>query len=63
MLFFFPVSKLGKALIIVQNPWINGVCCFALSVWPFYTIGTVLGGICLVVSGLLLLAAGLNVWI
>jgi hypothetical protein len=61
LLFFYPITKLGKALVIVQNPWINGVAMFALAVWPCYTIGTVLGGIALVVSGLLMLASGMNV--
>eukprot|EP01127_Copromyxa_protea_P006335 TRINITY_DN16151_c0_g1_i1.p1 TRINITY_DN16151_c0_g1~~TRINITY_DN16151_c0_g1_i1.p1 ORF type:complete len:155 (-),score=12.17 TRINITY_DN16151_c0_g1_i1:61-501(-) len=57
--FFWPITKFGKLLVIVQNPWINGVGMFVLAIWPFYTIATVLSGIALVISGLLLLCSAI----
>jgi len=57
-IFFWPVQKLGRILIVVQNFYVDAVLCFGLGIWPCFELPSFLGGLCLGIAGIIFIVAG-----
>eukprot|EP01125_Pyxidicula_operculata_P006310 TRINITY_DN2189_c0_g1_i1.p1 TRINITY_DN2189_c0_g1~~TRINITY_DN2189_c0_g1_i1.p1 ORF type:complete len:131 (+),score=12.79 TRINITY_DN2189_c0_g1_i1:68-460(+) len=56
-IFLYPLKYLRGGLIVVQNFYVNALLLVGLGVWPLLELPSILGGICLVVSGIFYLIA------
>eukprot|EP01124_Arcella_intermedia_P027727 TRINITY_DN5482_c0_g1_i1.p1 TRINITY_DN5482_c0_g1~~TRINITY_DN5482_c0_g1_i1.p1 ORF type:complete len:126 (+),score=18.97 TRINITY_DN5482_c0_g1_i1:36-413(+) len=56
----WPIEKLGIVRIVVQNYFVNGVLFVGLGIYPCIEIPSLCGGICLILSGLMYIAAGIT---
>jgi len=60
LVLFWPIERLGRLLIVVQNYYLNALICAGLAVWPCFAVPTLFGGICLGLAAIMYLIAGLS---
>jgi len=59
--FWWPCKFMGPTLLLFQwNFFLSSFICFGLSIGCFFQPPTTLGGICLVIAGVMYLAAGIR---
>ncbi len=53
----WPFDHIGVLRIVVQNYWVNAVLLVGLSIYMFFSLPTLIGGVCAALSGIMFAAA------